>query len=90
MEWIKTATLGEQSRWVLDQELRRLGQAEQDLKDVENRMEEATAGDPVVTKLMEQPGVGTVTAGGHAGGHRTVRPLPFGEATLEVLRGHTV
>ena len=62
MEWIKTATLGEQSRWVLDQELRRLAQAEQDLKDVENRMEEATAGDPVVTKLKEQPGVGTVTA----------------------------
>ena len=62
MEWIKTATLGEQSRWVLDQELRRLAQAEQDLKDVENRMDEATADDPVVAKLKEQPGVGTVTA----------------------------
>ena len=62
MEWIKTATLGEQSRWVLDQEMRRLAQAEQVLKDVENRMEEATAGDPVVVKLKEQPGVGTVTA----------------------------
>ena len=62
MEWIKTATLGEQSRWVLDQELRRLAQAEQDLKDVENRMEQATADDPVVEKLKEQPGVGTVTA----------------------------
>ena len=60
--WIKTVKLGEQSRWVLDQELRRLEQAEQDLVEVEQRMELATRDDAVVAKLQEQPGVGVVTA----------------------------
>ena len=62
MAWIKTVSLGEQSRWVLDQELRRLEQAEQDLAGVEQRMELATQDDAIVTKLKEQPGVGCVTA----------------------------
>lgn len=62
MEWIKTVALGEQTRWVLDQELRRLEQAEKDLVELEKRMEEATQGDAVVAKLKEQPGIGTVTA----------------------------
>jgi transposase len=62
MEWIKSAALGPQSRWVLDQELRRLEQADQDLQAVEERMESATQDDTVVAKLQEQPGVGIVTA----------------------------
>lgn len=62
MEWVKTAMLGAESRWVLDQELRRLEQAEEDLAAVDQRLEEATEGDAVVAKLKEQPGVGTVTA----------------------------
>jgi transposase len=62
MTWIKTAALGEQSRWVLNQELRRLEQAQKDLAEVEKRMEQATAGDAIVEKLKAQPGVGTVTA----------------------------
>jgi transposase len=62
MEWIKSVGLGTQSRWVLDQELRRLKQAEEDLAEVDGRMEEATQGDAVVEKLKEQPGIGTVTA----------------------------
>lgn len=62
MEWVKSVTLGEQSRWVLDQELRRLTQADQDLAEVEQRMQEATQEDAVVAKLKEQPGIGTVTA----------------------------
>jgi transposase len=62
MEWVKTVTLGAESRWVLDQELRRLEQAEEDLSAVDQRLEEATEGDAVVAKLKEQPGVGTVTA----------------------------
>lgn len=62
MAWLKTVKLGEQSRWVLDQELRRLEQAEQDLAGVEQRMEQATQGDAVVEKLKEQAGIGPVTA----------------------------
>lgn len=62
LEWIKLAKLGEQSRWVLDQELRRLEQAEKDLAEVDARMELATRDDAVVTKLKEQPGIGPVTA----------------------------
>lgn len=62
MAWIKTVEVGEQTRWVLDQELRRLEQAEKDLAQVDQRMEQATADDPIVAKLKEQPGIGPVTA----------------------------
>lgn len=62
MEWLKSVTLGEQSRWVLDQELRRLEQADKDLSEVDQRMESATEGDAVVAKLKEQDGIGTITA----------------------------
>lgn len=62
MEWIKSVSLGEQSRWVLDQELRRLELAEKDLAEVDARMEQATRDDAVVAKLKEQPGIGPVTA----------------------------
>jgi transposase len=60
--WLEAAALGEQSRWVLDQELRRLRQSDQEILHVERRLEQATAGDPVMAKLLEQPGVGLVTA----------------------------
>ena len=62
MEWIESVALGTESRWVLDQELRRLTQATEDLAAVDKRLEQATEGDAVVAKLKEQPGVGTVTA----------------------------
>lgn len=62
LEWLKTVKLGEQSRRVLDQELRRLAQAEQYLAEVDARMEQATQSDAVVEKLREQPGIGPVTA----------------------------
>jgi transposase len=62
MVWIKSVKLGEQSRWVLDQELRRLELADKDVADVEQRMEQATRGDAMVEKLKEQPGIGPITA----------------------------
>lgn len=62
MAWLKTVSLGVQSRWVLDREQERLVQAEEDLKAVETRMQEATKTDAVVEKLLKQPGVGIVTA----------------------------
>ncbi len=62
MEWLKGVKTGEHSRWVLDQELRRLEQADKDVVEVEQRMEQATQGDAVVEKLKEQPGIGPITA----------------------------
>lgn len=62
LEWLKTAALGEHSRWVLDQELRRLERIEIDIAQVEARLTEATKNDPVMKKLLEQPGVGLITA----------------------------
>jgi transposase len=62
LEWLKTAALGEHSRWVLDQELRRLERIEVDILQVEQRLEGATQDDPVMQKLLEQPGVGLITA----------------------------
>lgn len=61
-EWVKTVSLGEQSRWVLDQELRRLEAVDADVLAAEQRMKEATENDPVVQKLLAQSGVGLVTA----------------------------
>lgn len=60
--WIKSVNLGSESRWVLDQELRGLEQAELQLTDVDQRMEQSTQDDAVVAKLQEQPGIGVVTA----------------------------
>lgn len=62
MNWLKTAALGEHSRWVLDQELRRLERIGDDIAQVERRLTEATQEDPLMAKLLEQPGVGLVTA----------------------------
>lgn len=62
MAWLKTVQLGEQTRWVLDQELLDLDHMIQAIAAVELRMEQATKDDPVVAKLKEQPGVGVVTA----------------------------
>ena len=62
LAWVATVSLGAQSRWVLDQELRRLVQLDEDVRQVEQRFAEATQGDPIVEKLLTQSGVGLVTA----------------------------
>lgn len=62
LAWLQTAALGEHSRWVLEQELRRLARSDEEILQVERRLEEATQHDPVMAKLLEQPGVGLVTA----------------------------
>jgi len=62
MTWLKTVTLGEQTRWVLDQELMHLDHMVCGIAAVEARMDQATKNDPVVAKLKEKPGIGVVTA----------------------------
>jgi transposase len=62
LAWLTTVPLGVQSRWILGEELVRLGQLDKDLQRLEQRFAEATQGDAIVEKLLEQAGVGLVTA----------------------------
>jgi transposase len=63
LEWVRTSVkLGEHSQWILDRELLRLAEMVDDLKQVDEKLKAATAGDPVVEQLMTLPGVGLVTA----------------------------
>lgn len=62
MEWLKIAGLGEESRWIMNQELKRLERIEKDIKEAEDRMELATADDEVTRRLLEQDGIGLITA----------------------------
>lgn len=62
LKWVKTVELGKHSQWILERELKRLSEMVDDLKQVDEKLAAATAGDPVVEKLMTLPGVGLVTA----------------------------
>lgn len=62
-EWLRTtAAVAGQARWIVDQQLERLEAVKEDLAQVEQRLAEATADDPLTQKLLEQEGVGPVTA----------------------------
>lgn len=54
--------LSEQGRWVVDQLLLELASLAARLELAHRRLEEATAGDELVRRLREQPGIGPVTA----------------------------
>lgn len=61
-EWLKTVPLGEHSRWVMDRQIMRLAGLEEDLREVEKRMKQATADDAVTQRLLRQAGIGLITA----------------------------
>jgi transposase len=61
-EWLKTASLGEESRWIMDREIEHLARLEADLRAVEKRMEESTKDDVDTQKLLGQEGIGLITA----------------------------
>lgn len=61
-EWLNTVPLGELSRWVMDRFVEHLALLEGDLRKVEQRMQEATAADPVTQRLLALKGVGLITA----------------------------
>lgn len=61
-EWLKTVALGEQTRWVMDREIEQLARLEADLREVEKRMEQATADDAETQKLLAHEGIGLITA----------------------------
>jgi len=61
--WLeREAPLSSQSRWIIERQLHRLDQLAQEIVEVENRLEEMTAADPIVGKLRQQSGIGLVTA----------------------------
>jgi len=64
MEWLRVCQMRAESRWVLDQEILRLSQLDEAIQRVEQRFAEATQGDAVVEKLLEEDQVGMVTAVG--------------------------
>lgn len=61
-EWLKAAALPTQSRWIVEEELDLLARLQEKLANVDARMEEITREDRVVQKLLDQTGVGLVTA----------------------------
>ena len=62
LEWLKTADLPVQSRWIVEEQLGLLDPLQAKIDEADRRMEAITQGDAVVRKLCEQPGVGLVTA----------------------------
>jgi transposase len=63
LTWVRTVEgVGEHGRWIIDRHLEHLTRLGVDIAAAEERLGKATAEDPVVVKLLEQPGVGPVTA----------------------------
>jgi transposase len=63
LEWLRTTdSLLPESRWVIDRQLARLEELIAEIASVDERIEAATADDTVTAKLLEQPGVGLITA----------------------------
>jgi transposase len=56
------SALSEQGRWIVNDLLDQLGSCQIRINNVETRLRSVTAGDAVIKKLMEQPGIGEVTA----------------------------
>ena len=63
LAWVrKAAAVGPLSRWVLDKHLSELQRLAQAIREVEQRLAQATADDVVVQRLQEQVGIGPVTS----------------------------
>jgi len=62
LEWVKAVQLPQHSRWILDQQLALLSHLQEKLQEVDSRMQEATQDDSLVQKLLDQAGIGLVTA----------------------------
>ena len=62
-EWLRASEeISIQSRWIMQQQLKRLEIITQEIKAVAKQLEETTANDPIVKKLLEFPGVGLIIA----------------------------
>jgi transposase len=63
LAWLQSCEqLGETTRWILQRHLDSLVLLNRQIQEVEKRLEDQTRHDPVVQKLLQQEGVGLVTA----------------------------
>ncbi|MCI0356483.1 MAG: IS110 family transposase [Acidobacteria bacterium] len=62
LKWLESCEMPPESRWVIDRHLERLQQLQVQLKQVELRLAEKTAADPLVQRLVAYKGIGLVTA----------------------------
>jgi len=63
LEWLRDeAALSEQGRWVVERHLAGLQRLGEEIGQVEARLAKVTAEDPQVRRLLEEPGIGPVTA----------------------------
>ena len=63
IKWLLTSEqIGDQSRWVIQAQLRQLADYEKQIKEIDRRLAEVTAEDTEVQELLKQKGVGLVTA----------------------------
>jgi transposase len=63
LDWVRDkAPLGEQTRWVVRAQLERLVRLDEDLERIESQLGAATVGDPLVARLLQEKGVGLITA----------------------------
>ncbi len=63
LRWLKTLdTLGPHARWIIDRHMAHLVDLAKEIREVEDRLEETTADDPMPTQLRTYTGIGLVTA----------------------------
>jgi transposase len=63
LTWLQhTADLGPHGSWIRDRHLAALRRLNDEIRAVEERLDEATRDDPVVARLRAEPGIGDVTA----------------------------
>ncbi len=63
LAWIQhVATLSPNARLVIERQLARLAQLRQEIREVETLLAKQTEHDPLVQKLLQQPGIGLITA----------------------------
>jgi transposase len=61
--WVENcADLGETSRWIMAKHFQEIDTLNASIRGVEKRLANATTNDPVVAKLLQQSGIGLVTA----------------------------
>lgn len=63
LAWLRsTESVSSESRWIIDRHLSRMAYTLEDLKAVEDRLEQLTQNDPLVAALRSLHGIGAVTA----------------------------
>lgn len=61
--WLQQgAVLSPNARLIVERQLRRLAQLRQEISEVEDLLKQQTERDPLVQKLLQQPGIGLITA----------------------------